>query len=249
MNNKHLIIEEQLGIPPDYQFKALQSKNFFQSNWHNNKLVALSYILEITNAQKILDLGTGSGNFELTFADKVTSIVGIDYNQKALKFLDSKLKEKAIKNVRLICKDIQLISTISDLGKFDLIIIVDVIEHLKIEAGEKLIERLKKFLSKDGKICIITPNYKSPWLIIERILDKFTALPHLEGEQHLAKYHEKNLKQIFIDKGYRPIFFKSFNLFSFALFNKSLASLFCKLELSLSLPNGNLIISLFQIKD
>ena len=54
---------------------------------------------------KILNLGTGFGNFELLFHDKFKKIVGTDYNDEALDFLISKLKEREIKNVELKIAD------------------------------------------------------------------------------------------------------------------------------------------------
>jgi len=41
----------------------------------------------------VLDLGTGSGNFELAYAKKLKKIVGVDYNDKLLAFLKNKLRQ------------------------------------------------------------------------------------------------------------------------------------------------------------
>ena len=243
---KAIIIEKRLGISPDYQYKQLRSNNFLYANWHNNKLVVLDYILNLTKATDVLDLGTGSGNFELKFAKRLNKIVGIDYNDEAIGFLKSKLRENKINNVKLIVSDLREIEKINNLPRFDLIIMVDVIEHLKIKDAQKLVIKLQSMLKKGGKICIITPNYKSTWLILERMLDVFTILPHMEGEQHLAKYSRQDLESLFTKAGFKPVYFNSFNLFSFVFFNKSIAKTLCELEMALKLPFGNLIVSLFQ---
>src|SRR5258706_1139906 len=99
MKNSSPIIEKQLGITGDYQFKAIRSRNYFQSNWHNNKLAVLQNLITKYQPQTVLDLGTGSGNFELTFANQLQKIVGVDYNDEALKFLEQELKKREIKNV------------------------------------------------------------------------------------------------------------------------------------------------------
>lgn len=65
---KSQIIEKQLGITGDYQYKAIRSKNYLQANWHNNKMLAMKQQLDIHKPETGLDLGTGSGNFELLFA-------------------------------------------------------------------------------------------------------------------------------------------------------------------------------------
>ena len=94
-------------------------------------------------------------------------------------FFKNKLNKKGIKNVKLIKKDITQVSSIAELGKFDMIILIDVIEHLDIIYGMRLIASFKKFLNPKGKIVIITPNYAGFWPIIERyIIYKFTHIPH-----------------------------------------------------------------------
>ncbi|HET7098867.1 MAG TPA: class I SAM-dependent methyltransferase [Patescibacteria group bacterium] len=243
---KEIIVEKKLGISPDYQYKAIRSKNFLQANWHNNKLIIIDEILKLTKPNNILDLGTGSGNFELNYAKKLKAITGLDYNDQALRFLKTKLKQKRIKNVKLINADLREISKIKIKEKFDLIISIDVIEHLKITDAKKLVAGLHKFLKPNGFVCIITPNYKSPWLLIENILDKFTIFPHFDGEQHLAKFCKENLQNIFMIQRFEPILFSSFNLFSFLFFNKKLSAILCRLEMMLKLPFGNLIVGLFQ---
>jgi 2-polyprenyl-3-methyl-5-hydroxy-6-metoxy-1,4-benzoquinol methylase len=245
---KIVVVEKKLGISPDYQYKQLRGKNFLFANWHNNKLVVMDYILKLTKARDILDLGTGSGNFELKFAKRLNKIVGVDYNDEAIGFLKSKLRENKINNVKLIVRDVREIKKIKNLPKFDLIIMVDVIEHLKIKDAEKLVIKLKSMLKKGGEVCIITPNYKSTWLILERMLDIFTILPHFEGEQHLAKYYKQNIENLFTRVGFKPVYFSSFNLFSFVFFNKSIAKTLCKLEMALKLPFGNLIVCLFKLR-
>lgn len=244
---RDIIVEKQLGISPDYQYKKLRGKNFIFANWHNNKLVVMGYILKLTKAKEVLDLGTGSGNFELEFAKGLNKIVGVDYNDEAIRFLKSKLKENAITNVELKVCDIRKISKIKNVGKFDLIILMDIIEHLEIAEVNKLVRNIKRFLKKEGFVCVISPNYKSPWILIETMVDEFTRLPRLRGKQHLTRFYKENLKKMFTQKGYRPLFFSTFNLFSFLFFNKSIASKLCKLEMALKLPFGNLIVCLFKL--
>ncbi len=246
--NTPAIIEKKLGIPPDYQYKALKSRNFLKANWHRNKLVALDYILKIVRPQRVLDLGCGSGNFELTFHKRVSKIVGIDYNDQAINFLKDKLKKEKIKNVKLKVCDIRDVSKIKNLGKFDLIVLTDVIEHLRTKDAHKLISDLKKLLIPKGKVCVITPNYKSPWSIIEKTLDKLTLVPHFESQQHLSKFHNDNLAEIFVKGGFKPIFYRTFNLFSWLFFPNKLSEFLVKIELAQRLSFGNLLLYLFETK-
>ncbi len=173
-------------------------------------------------------------------------ITGVDYNDQALAFLRKKLKRLKIKNVRLVISDLRKVRRSGIKEKFDLIICVDVIEHLKIKDSKTLVENIKKFLNPRGYICIITPNYKSPWIIIEKFLDKFTIFPHMNSKQHLAKFYKENLNNLFIEAGYKAKLSTTFNLFSFAFPNKRIAALLCSLEMSLNLPFGNLVLGLYK---
>jgi len=174
MNKTNIIIEKRLGIPPDYQWKSIRSKNSLKSNWHLNKFTVLQKLTGLNKSTRVLDLGIGSGNFELLYAGRVRSIVGIDYNDEAINFVEKKCKENKIKNVRLICADICELNSNKYFNlKFDLIIIVDVIEHLDFEDPEGFLEFLKGALASNGQVCVITPNYKSLWPLIEYLIDKF----------------------------------------------------------------------------
>ncbi len=243
---KGTIIEKQLGIPADYQYKAIRSGNFFQSNWHNNKLIAVEGLIRPN--MKILDLGTGSGNFEFRFAKSVAKIVGVDYNDEALAFLKKTLNDKKIKNVTLRQADIRSIGQAGIAEKFDLIVMMDVIEHIRIGEAKAMLKQLTKMLNPRGWICIITPNYKSSWRILERLLDLVSAVPKLEDEQHLAKYDPKNLEEILESAGLVKERIGSFNLFSFLVPGKMAAGRLCRLELKSGITYGNLLWGLFEAK-
>src|SRR5260221_5594765 len=102
----NLITEKKLGITGDYQFRALKAKKYLQANWHQNKLTIIEKLLDLYGTKSLLDLGTGSGNLELKFANRLNKIVGVDYNDEALSFLSKELKRRKIKNVKLIYHDI-----------------------------------------------------------------------------------------------------------------------------------------------
>jgi len=209
------IIEKKLNIPPDYQYQAINSHFWLQKNWHKNKYLVINNLLKPQKHHNVLDLGTGSGNFELLFARKVKSITGVDYNDSALNFLSHKLKKNKIKNVKLLQADIRKLPKSITKQKYHFIILIDVIEHIEIDQAQKLLANLKLLLKKNGRLLIITPNYYSPWIIIEPVLDIFTAIPKLRGQQHLAKFTSKNLSAILKKHNYKSIQFFSFNLFSF----------------------------------
>lgn len=247
-NGKKIIIEKKLGIPADYQYQAIRSKNFLQANWHKNKLLALETLLPLSSEKRILDLGTGSGNFELAFSHKVKQIIGVDYNDEALSFLKGRLRIDGISNVSLIFTDIRNLSPLLKYPKFDYIVAVDVIEHIRISEAQTVVKSIYKLLKPGGKVCIITPNYQSAWIFIESVLDKLTIVPKFKGEQHLAKYHKHNLSEIFEACGFQLVTFRTFNTFSYIFPSSRLSGNICKLELMFPFSYGNMIAAVFVKK-
>lgn len=239
------IVEKKLGISPDYQYVALNNSNFLQRNWHRNKLTVIQKLNEFTKSKRVLNLGPGSGNLELSFAKKVKEIIAVDYHNEALIFLNSKLKENKITNTKLINDDIRSIE-VADYGKFDIIFMIDVIEHIKIKDALKLVRKFKQMTKKGGSVCIITPNYNSPWIFIEKMLDRLTIVPHFDGEQHLAKYHPKSLRLLFERNGFKTENISTFNLFSYIFPLNFLSSLLCKIEITSGFKYGNLVVGTFK---
>lgn len=247
-DSQKLIVEKQLGIPSDYQYRAIRSKNFLQANWHRNKLFVVQKLLPFQKTNTLLDLGTGSGNLELTVAKYVHKIVGVDYNDEALAFLHKQLNKKNIHNVFLVESDIRDLKQIRTTDRFDYIIMIDTIEHIAIKEAEMLVRKMKKYLRANGKVFIITPNYHSLWLIMEWILDRMAILPKFANHQHLAKYTKNNLANLFIKHGYTVNALASFNFLSYLLPNSWLSKRVAFLETKLAIPLGNLLVGIFERK-
>ncbi len=246
MHNHKTIIEKELGIPPDYQFKALRSRLYPQANWHNNKLIVLKKILQPHKEMRILNLGAGSGNLELDLHPLVKEIVALDYNDDAMAFLKKKLKDKNIKNVKVRIKDITELHTLNEQELFDVITMIDVIEHIELEKIHKSIKIMKTLLKKNGRVCIITPNYKGPWSFLEYFLDKISLVPHFDGAQHIAKFDKHNIVNLFAMHDFKVECLKTFNLFSFLFPSKTISGLLVKGETIPDMAYGNLLIAVFS---
>jgi 2-polyprenyl-3-methyl-5-hydroxy-6-metoxy-1,4-benzoquinol methylase len=193
-----------------------------------------------------LDLGAGSGNLEFTFASKVNKILAVDYNDSAVDFLKKKLKDLQIKNVGVKLADLSDTKKIAAMGKFDLIIMVDVLEHLELEVSNKLIKTIKKMLTKNGIVVIITPNYGGPWPLIEKFVDRFTPIPDLGQCQHISHFNADNILTPFTKHGFKSRLLKTFNTFAFIFPSRAISTLLTKTELRMPFLKGNLLLAVFQ---
>ena len=240
------IVEKELGIPANYQYKAIRSSNYIQANWHRNKMCLVGKLIDLNKKMSVLDLGTGSGNFELLFSGKVKNIVGVDYNDEAIHFLRNLLPKRKIKNVNLILDDIRELNKLEKQQKYDLILMVDVIEHLNFEDVKNLFSNFRKYLKKNGKVLIITPNYQSFWLIIEYGLEYLGLAPKFHEHQHLSKLYKSNLLKLINDKHYHLEKLCTFNLVSYLIPFKNVSEKLAFWETKIPMPIGNLIAVVFS---
>lgn len=220
----NVITEIKLGISPDYQYRAITKGIWPQKNWHRNKFRVLEAIMKSSKSKTALDLGTGSGNFEILFSSKFKALIGVDHNGEALAFLDNQLRMRGVTNVKLIRSDIRDLPKSVTSKRYDLIVIIDAIEHVHFDEATKILKNLKKLLSDNGQLIVITPNYKSLWILIEDLFDRFSVVPKFADEQHLAKFDLTNLRAILKDSGYTNIKSFSFNLFSYLMPFRSLCN-------------------------
>jgi len=121
---------------------------------------------------KILDCGCGDGGLLKKLAQnfKINKnyLYGIDQSKVAI----NKLKKQGFKNVK--ASNLESIPYKSNY--FDIIVLAEVIEHLRDK--DKVILEVYRCLKKDGLLIISFPNYLNlPWLIL-RLLAKFLNKPN-----------------------------------------------------------------------
>ena len=102
---------------------------------------------ELSNCNSVLDIGCGP-NSRIQIAD-VPYSVGVELFEPYIQ----KSKEKGIHN-KYINADIRKVDF--EPNSFDVVMCIDVLEHLTKEEGEDLIKRMEKWASK--KVIIFTPN-------------------------------------------------------------------------------------------
>jgi 2-polyprenyl-3-methyl-5-hydroxy-6-metoxy-1,4-benzoquinol methylase len=120
-----------------------------------------SYTLN-PNAQ-VLEIGCGTGGVLAAFLERGFQGTGVDLNNYSLDYAREKLADY-IRSERLIIisKDIYQINPETELnGKFDLIILKDVIEHIPHQ--ERLMEKMKDLLLPEGAIYFGFPPWQMPF--------------------------------------------------------------------------------------
>lgn len=118
---------------------------------------------EIKSGMRVLEIGCGEGGVLKPFIEKGCIVVGVELNQPKSEYFQHFHKESiAEKKAMIINRDIYKIDVDADLGgKFDIIILKDVIEH--IHDQEKLLKELQHFLNPKGVIYFGFPPWQMPF--------------------------------------------------------------------------------------
>lgn len=142
----------------------------------------------------ILDLGCGVGPISFFLAQKGHEVVGVDISQNAIKICKEIKRTFKLKNVKFVAGDI---SEIKFKHKFDLVVMSELIEHIKDDYG--LIKNIYNNVNKGGFILVTTPSINAPLYRIG-FLRSFD-----ERVGHLRRYSEGKLREVIKRTGFKII--------------------------------------------
>ena len=144
------------------QDRHINRFKYFQEQCYTTEKYVIPFIKEVTpisNITSVLEIGCGEGGNMKPFLDMGCKVTGVDLSKGKIENAHKFFKgHKHISNLNLICEDIY---NIDNLGKFDLIITRDVLEH--IHNQKEFLDYVKKFLKNSGKFFVGFPPWLSPF--------------------------------------------------------------------------------------
>lgn len=164
----------------------------------------------------VLDVGCWTGQYEQLAATYVKEIFGIDSDKEAIKYAQTsniKCKFIACKAQKLPFRD----------GTFDVVLLLDVLEHLPLNSENKALSEVYRVLKPNGILILSTPNKN----ILSILFDPaFFILGHrhysLSKIKHLLKGSNFSLKNERILNGIVVSLYSNVCLLSKYLFGKNL---------------------------
>ena len=166
-----------------FQQRIISKKNFTYRG-------IIHEILKLSNQSnfEILDYGCGVGTLSLFLSSLGNIVIGLDISDDAVNIAKKNL-ELIDKNLKVTFYNIETGNKIISKIKFDLIMCIEVIEHVPDEL--KLLKFLEKKLKKDGRIIVSVPSYNSP-------LYRLGLLTNFDSKVgHIRRYNIKELKTLF----------------------------------------------------
>ena len=140
-------------------------KRYFDIQLLNAEKYILPFVesnFEIKSGMRVMEIGCGEGGVLKAFVDKGCIGVGVEFDltriENGSQWLEDDIKEGKIS---FVAKDIYDTNVESLGGKFDIIVLKDVIEH--IHDQERLLGRLKEFLNPSGIIFFGFPPWQMPF--------------------------------------------------------------------------------------
>lgn len=169
-----------------FEFHADRKRYFEIQSANAEKYVVpfIESVLPIQEGVRVLEIGCGEGGVLKPFIDKGCKAVGVEFDKTRIDNGKEWLADY-IQNEKLsfVIKDIYDTDPETLGGRFDIILLKDVIEH--IHDQQKLIGRLKKFLSPSGIVFFGFPPWQMPYgghqQLCQKVLSKVPYFHLLPG--------------------------------------------------------------------
>ena len=188
---------DTVRIEGAYQYRAITEGNAVQRFWHLTKQLSIERFLPPGRSDRVIDVGCGSGVISGFLAERSADVVGIDGNEAAIEFARTQFKAANLRfEHTLIDEDFGVRESV------DKIYCLELIEHVYSAQARKMLGYFHSILADEGSVFITTPNYSSPWPVIEWLMDSFKLAPRMEGHQHVERYSPPKLKQVCEEEGF-----------------------------------------------
>jgi 2-polyprenyl-3-methyl-5-hydroxy-6-metoxy-1,4-benzoquinol methylase len=152
-----------------------------------------------SETNNLLDLGCGNGSLTAMFANNGIKCYGTDFSESGIK-----IAQKAFPDVDFFQSSIDNELPINHHAKYDVVISVEVIEHLLLP--RQLFNRAKEALKPDGYLIVTTPFHGFWKNIALALTNSFDKHWHpLRDHGHVKFFSESTLSQLFVEQGYEVI--------------------------------------------
>ncbi|MGZ4808390.1 MAG: class I SAM-dependent methyltransferase, partial [Thermoanaerobaculia bacterium] len=131
------------------------------------------------------DVGCGPGTFLGHFTKGFSRGLGVELARAQVEYAR---KTYGSDRLRFEAHDVTAFDTED---RFDVIVSIEVIEHLAPKDTNAFLNRLRELLKPGGILILTTPNYRSFWPIIEWMISKKGPVDYLR--QHINHFNTRRL--------------------------------------------------------
>ena len=136
---------------------------YIEEQNYTTKKYIVPYIAQyhpVTEQQRVLEIGCGTGGNMKPFLDLGCHVTGIDIEQDSInQAIEYYANHPYRERLHLLCEDIYKADDLHD--TFDIVFIRDVIEHIPNQ--ERFMGLIKKFLKPTGVVFVAFPPWQNPF--------------------------------------------------------------------------------------
>ena len=172
-------------IPAGYYDDIYRRGFGVQYWWHHLKFSAVAN--KIPPSNRWLDIGCGPGTFLGNF-NVGNDAVGLDLSAPQI---DYAIRTYGTANCAFVTGTLE--ELVAKGEKFDVVSIIEVVEHLHYSAVDQLLVQISQLLNPSGCVVLTTPNYRSLWPLIELAVNTISRVSY--EDQHINKYIPSKLQR------------------------------------------------------
>lgn len=178
-------------IPLGYYDAITREGNGVRRLWHLSKFERVIDYLPRRRGQRLLDIGCFAGTFlAMLDADDFAYQLGVDILPEQIAYAQHH-HGRANREFRYIPGLSGPAGLASIEERFDCITFIEVIEHLRVDEIETVLEQAARLLVPGGRLILTTPNYASAWPVLEMLINRFSDLSY--EEQHITRFTYWNI--------------------------------------------------------
>jgi len=233
---------ERDHIPPEYQHRAMHEGWGAQRCWHRNRMRMLAHVLRAHGVTgRGLDAGCGSGIALPELIAISPFVAALDSNPACLSFVKARYGGAGC---RVVAGEAGALPVRDE--SLDWVTMLEVIEHLAPEDGARILDEMRRVLRPGGTLFLTTPNRRSAWPLVEYALDSLGLTPRMGGDQHLASFDRRGLRELLDERGFDVVALGAFNFVSpwLGVFSQRLANAAFRVEKRLPWLPGALLLCL-----
>lgn len=145
---------------------------------------------------EVLEVGTATGYLTSEMKKRGCAVTGIEQDSEMAKIAQQHCREMIVADVETL--------DFSELGKYDAVILGDVVEHLR--NPREFLQKMAQVLKPGGKVLISLPNVANIWVRLNLLFGRFNySRVGILDETHLRFFTLESSKKIARESGFEVI--------------------------------------------